>query len=174
MDACKRRIAAALLGLSFTLPALAVQFSAEDASGRIVTCQSPLLANLPAGTCITIPDATLVLTVTLDPGEDPAILDEVDYVVVQGGKAYHFNPDASRPAAERWQPLESVPTDLSVLAFELPSTQRFPFESSYLWRMVPLGPFYGQKGVQVFVGAKDGESRGYLPSRVKMVFATEE
>lgn len=168
MKLSDRWIAPAVLACVFSQSASAVQFTVEDISNRIVTCEGPLVQNLRPGTCISIPDATLAITATLDAGEDVSVLNELDYVIFHGGNAYHFEPDAANEASDRWHQMTLVPSYAST--FERTSSQRMPFETQSVWRMVPMGQYHKQKGVQLYVGARENANAGFHPARVRMVY----
>lgn len=164
-----RWIAPAILACVFSQSASAVQFTVEDISNRIITCEGPLVQNFKPGTCISIPDATLAITATLDVGEDVSALNELDYVILHGGNAYHFESDTTSEASDRWRQMAAVPPYASTLSFKRASSQRLPFETQAVWRMVPMGQYYKQKGAQLFVGARENANAVFHPARVKMV-----
>ncbi len=84
-----------ILALSGYPAVYAIEIIAEDVSNKVVSCDSPLLEGKPPGTCIAIPDGTLFITVTLEEGDNPDILDNMHIAIRSEGRNYQYQPKST-------------------------------------------------------------------------------
>ena len=167
-------VVAATIGLGTGLVsshAYAVTISAEDVSKKIISCDSNnlFLRSLPSGFCLAAPDKTLYVTATLDEGEDPASLDEMDVVVQVGEQFYHYDGSGEpRNDTERWRAFvitaesDGMPT---------PSFRRMAgFETRSITRQVNYSAFVKEKGASFYVGSRKSRAEPYTEQMIKKVF----
>jgi hypothetical protein len=164
--------ALALAGFSST--ALAVQVSVEDVSKQIFTCDhsNPFLSQTPPGTCLGSPDATLRITVTLDPNANPNVLDNVHVVVQSNGENFQYNTrsDGTTEGSKRWK---KISVNGLVGASPLVSSyQRGPWDTdkSSITRDVTLDEFYSRKGTKVYVGVRANDTAGFAADSIKEAY----
>ena len=162
------RLLAALSLAGFTSWAMAVQFSVEDISNRVVTCNSPLLVNARPGSCLVVPSGTLWVTATLDAEDQQDVLDNLYFVVQENGRFFQYRSDANVAPTERWQ--ETSIDGRAGMPPLAPSSQRFPFETTAVGRKVNLGHFSSRKGAKLFVGVRSNNSVGFTAGTVKELF----
>lgn len=172
------RLAAAIVGATMALGiglvsthAYAVTISAEDVSRKIISCDSnnPFLRSFPSGFCLAAPDKTLYVTATLDEGEDPAVLDEMDVVVQVGERFHHYDASGEpRNDVERWK-------EFSITAesdgMPTPSFRRMVgIETKSITRQVNYSPFVKEKGAIIYVGMRKSRDEPYTERMIKKVF----
>jgi len=161
-----------LAGFSSTV--LAVQVSVEDISKQIFTCDhsNPLLSQTPQGTCLGSPDATLRITVTLDPNDNPNVLDNVHVVVQSNGENFQYNTksDGTPEGSKRWK--KFFVNGLVGASPLVSSYQHGPWDTdkSSITRDVTLGEFYSQKGAKVYIGVRANDTAGFAPDSIKEVY----
>lgn len=141
-------IAATFIALS-SQSAHAVQFSVQDVSKQVITCNSALLREFKPGTCIVVPDNTLAITATLDTGEDASVLNELYLAVLHQGKYYKYDGKAGG-RGNKWKAASAS----EVANASEPSIVRAPFETDSVARYIALGDMAGKKGAEMYVGVK--------------------
>ena len=161
------RFLTALSLAGFTSWAMAVQFSVEDISNRVVTCNSPLLANARPGSCLVVPSGTLWVTATLDAEDQPDVLDNLYFVVQENGQFFQYRSDANVAPTERWQ--ETSIDGRAGMPPLAPSSQRFPFETTAVGRKINLGHFSSRKGAKLFVGVRSNNSAEFTRGSVREI-----
>lgn len=172
------RFAAAIVGATMALGiglasshAYAVTISTEDVSRKIISCDSnnPFLRSFPSGFCLASPDKTLNVKATLDEGEDPAVLDEMDVVVQVGEQFYHYDGSGNqRNDTELWRPfLITAESD----GMPVPSFRRMVgIETKSITRQVNYSPFVKEKGAIIYVGIRKSRDEPYTEQMIKKVF----
>lgn len=172
------RLATTIVGATMALGiglassyAHAVTISAEDVSRKIISCDSnnPFLRSLPSGFCLAAPDKTLYVTATLDEGEDPAVLDEMDVVVQVGEHFYHYDGSGNlRNDTELWRPfLITAESD----GMPVPSFRRMAgIETKSITRQVNYSAFVKEKGASFYVGSRKNRNEPYTERMINKVF----
>ena len=159
--------------VGFSSATLAVQVIMEDVSNKIITCDHaiPLLSTLPPGDCLAEPDATLMMTVTLETNENPNLLDNIHVIVQSNGQSFQYNTrsDATKEGSKRWKKLSVG--GLGTVPFTA-SFHRGPFDTdkSSIIRYVSLDGFYLKKGAKVYVGVRANDTAGFAKDSVKKAF----
>ncbi len=162
------RLLAALSLAGFTSWAMAVQFSVEDISNRVVTCDSPLLVNARPGSCLVVPSGTLWVTATLEAEDQPDVLDNLYFVFQDNGRFFQYRSDANVAPTERWQ--ETSIDGSAGMPPLASSSQRFPFETTAVGRKVNLGHFSSRKGAKLFIGVRSNNSAEFARGTVREIF----
>lgn len=165
----------AALSAMLAAPAFALQLTAADVSNQIVSCDSPLLHDKPAGSCLANPADTLVVTAKLDAGDDPSMLNLVYVLLRKGGQTYLYNGDPTAPAAMgqagigRWK-RTSMAFDTTLVAADASTFVRAPFETDTVSRQVSIADIKSLKGAEVWVGVRKADGTVFPAGASKKVF----
>jgi hypothetical protein len=147
--------------------AFAVKMEVEDISNKIVTCdsQSPHLQDKPPGTCLIVPENTLQLRLTLEPGDKTEDLDSTHIVLQDKGEYYQYNTGGNGGG---WKKIgvNEFATGATPLPFSFP---RLPFETTTVVRPIHLDDFAQRKGAKIIVGVRAHSKTGFDANKVKQV-----
>ncbi len=155
-----------VLALSGYPAVYAVEIIAEDVSNKVVSCDSPLLEGKPPGTCIAIPDGTLSITVTLEEGDNPDILDNMHIAIHSEGRNYQYQPKST--SSELWGEIPEEHLQGKILLTD--SIPPFSFETHSVGRQIHLGRFASIPGTKVYVGVRANYESGFMPGMIQKVF----
>ncbi len=142
----------------------AVQFELEDISNKVISCDTPLLANFPDGTCLIAPDNTFQATVVLEENETEEVLENLHVVILnKKGEFYEYNPRGG----ELWKKVPRENLDGNILLTS--SFPKLPFETHSISRQIHLDNFELKDNIELFLSVRPNQSSGFKQAHVKKV-----